>query len=207
MLLGVGIGVAVTVVYLTNRSIVPPILNMVGAMGQLAGGDHSVAIPATDKKDEIGAMARAVQVFKENMIKARDLAAQEADQIKQREARARRMEELTREVRCAGHPGARGRNVRLDRAAGGGLTQMAGTAEEASLPSHGGCRRLRAGVEQRHHGRDGGGGAERSSIAEITRQVAQSAQIAGNAVAEFDRTTATVKTWPRAPPRSARSSS
>ena len=38
MLLGVGIGVAVTVVYLTNRSIVPPILKMVGAMGQLAGG-------------------------------------------------------------------------------------------------------------------------------------------------------------------------
>jgi methyl-accepting chemotaxis protein len=60
VLLGVGIGIAATVVYLTNRSIVPPILNMVGAMGQLAGGDHSVVIPATDKKDEIGLMARAV---------------------------------------------------------------------------------------------------------------------------------------------------
>ena len=33
VMLGVGIGVAATVVYLTNRSIVPPILNMVGAMG------------------------------------------------------------------------------------------------------------------------------------------------------------------------------
>jgi len=51
VLLGIGIGVSVTVVYLTNRSIVPPILKMVGAMGQLAGGDHSVAIPATDKND------------------------------------------------------------------------------------------------------------------------------------------------------------
>ena len=57
-------------VYLTNRSIVPPILAMVGAMGRLAGGDHSVAIPATDKKDEIGLMAKAVLIFKENMIKA-----------------------------------------------------------------------------------------------------------------------------------------
>ena len=62
VLLGIGIGVSVTVVYLTNRSIVPPILKMVGAMGQLAGGDHSVAIPATDKKDEIGLMARAVLI-------------------------------------------------------------------------------------------------------------------------------------------------
>ena len=84
VLLGVGIGVAVTVVYLTNRSIVPPILKMVGAMGQLAGGDHSVAIPATDKKDEIGLMARAVLIFKENMIKAKELADKEAEAIKAR---------------------------------------------------------------------------------------------------------------------------
>ena len=60
VLLGVGIGVAATVVYLTTRSIVPPILGMDGAMGRLAGGDHSVAVPATDKKDEIGLMAKAV---------------------------------------------------------------------------------------------------------------------------------------------------
>src|SRR3954452_9501411 len=52
VLLGFGCGVAVAVVYLTSRSIVPPILKMVEAMGQLAGGDHSVAIPAIDKKDE-----------------------------------------------------------------------------------------------------------------------------------------------------------
>ncbi|MGZ3310835.1 MAG: MCP four helix bundle domain-containing protein, partial [Xanthobacteraceae bacterium] len=62
VLMGVGIGVAATVVYLTNRSIVPPILQMVSAMGQLAGGDHSVEISATDKKDEIGLMARAVLI-------------------------------------------------------------------------------------------------------------------------------------------------
>jgi methyl-accepting chemotaxis protein len=95
VLLGVGIGVAVTVVYLTNRSIVPPILQMVGAMGQLAGGDHSVAIPATDKKDEIGLMARAVLIFKENMIKAKELAEKEAEAITARIARAARVNDLT----------------------------------------------------------------------------------------------------------------
>jgi methyl-accepting chemotaxis protein len=42
VMMGIGIGIAVTVVYLTNRSIVPPILRMVDAMGKLAGGDHSV---------------------------------------------------------------------------------------------------------------------------------------------------------------------
>ena len=87
VLLGVGIGVASTVVYLTNRSIVPPILKMVGAMEQLAGGDHSVEVPATDKKDEIGLMARAVLIFKENMIKAKELADKEAEAISARMAR------------------------------------------------------------------------------------------------------------------------
>ena len=82
VLMGVGIGVAATVVYLTNRSIVPPILQMVGAMGQLAGGDHAVEIPATDNKDEIGLMARAVLIFKENMIKAKELAAKQAEAIR-----------------------------------------------------------------------------------------------------------------------------
>src|SRR5712664_4354414 len=95
VLLGVGIGVAVTVVYVTNRSIVPPILEMVTAMGRLAGGDHSVEIPATDKKDEIGLMAKAVLIFKENMIKARELAAKEAEAISERVARAARVNELT----------------------------------------------------------------------------------------------------------------
>src|SRR5436190_14610823 len=96
VMLGVGIGVAATVVYLTSRSIVPPILNMVSAMGQLAGGDHSVAIPATDKKDEIGLMARAVLIFKENMIKAKELAAKEAEAVNERVARAARVNDLTR---------------------------------------------------------------------------------------------------------------
>src|SRR5258708_18708457 len=95
VLLGVGIGVAVTVEYLTNRAIVPPILKMVGAMGRLAGGDHAVEIPATDKKDEIGLMARAVLIFKENMIKAKELAAKEAEAISERVARAARVNDLT----------------------------------------------------------------------------------------------------------------
>ena len=93
--MGVGIGIAATVVYLTNRSIVPPILKMVSAMGRLAGGDHSVEVPATGNKDEIGLMARAVVIFKENMIKAKELAAKEAEAINARMARATRVTELT----------------------------------------------------------------------------------------------------------------
>src|SRR3546814_1759250 len=62
---------------------------MTGSMGRLAEGDHGVDIPGTQRGDELGVMAKAVLVFKENMIKAKELAAREAEAQVQREARAR----------------------------------------------------------------------------------------------------------------------
>ena len=51
------------------RMIAGPIKGMTAAMTTLAGGDHSVEVPGLGRGDEIGAMAGAVQVFKENAIK------------------------------------------------------------------------------------------------------------------------------------------
>ncbi|MEY9199365.1 methyl-accepting chemotaxis protein [Sinorhizobium fredii] len=55
-----------------------PINRTTDVMRALADGDLSVAIPFTDRTNEIGEMARAVEVFKENGIKVRELNAQEA---------------------------------------------------------------------------------------------------------------------------------
>jgi methyl-accepting chemotaxis protein len=191
VLLGVGIGVAASVVYLTNRSIVPPILEMVGAMGQLAGGDHSVAIPATDKKDEIGLMARAVLIFKENMIKAKELAEKEAEAISARVARAARVNELTqtfdanistvlRSVASA--------STELQATA----SSMTATAEETSNQA----TAVAAATEEASTNVQTVAAASEelaSSVTEISRQVAQSAAIAQKAVGEADRTNATVQ--------------
>ena len=51
-----------------------PVTGMTGAMTRLAEGDLGVDIPGTDKKDEIGAMAAAVQVFKKNAEEVERLA-------------------------------------------------------------------------------------------------------------------------------------
>ena len=191
VLMGAGIGVAVTVVYLTNRSIVPPILRMVDAMGRLAGGDHSVEIPATDKKDEIGLMARAVLIFKENMIKAKELAAKEAEAIKERVARAARVNELTqafdaditsvlRSVASA--------STELQATA----SSMTATAEETSNQA----TAVAAATEEASTNVQTVAVASEelaSSVNEISRQVAHSATIAQKAVVEADRTNATVQ--------------
>lgn len=59
-----------------------PVVAMTGAMRRLAEGDMTVDIPARGRGDEVGAMADAVEVFKENAIKADRMAAgQEAARV------------------------------------------------------------------------------------------------------------------------------
>ncbi|MEY9587554.1 methyl-accepting chemotaxis protein [Sinorhizobium fredii] len=60
------------------RAIARPIGRITGNMTVLAGGDLDVDVPFTARRDEIGEMARAVEVFKRNGIKVRELNAQEA---------------------------------------------------------------------------------------------------------------------------------
>jgi len=72
----VGIGCAI----LIGQSIARPVIGMTAAMRQLAGGDTSVDIPARKRRDEIGVMAQAVQIFKDNMIEADRLRAEREEQ-------------------------------------------------------------------------------------------------------------------------------
>jgi len=58
-----------------------PIRRLTGVMAQLSGNDLHVTIPDADRRDEIGAMARAVQIFKSGLVEADRLAAvQKADE-------------------------------------------------------------------------------------------------------------------------------
>jgi|SaaInlV_165m_DNA_1040744.scaffolds.fasta_scaffold16052_1 methyl-accepting chemotaxis protein len=106
VLLAAGLLIAIVTVFLTSRSIVNPIRDMTSTMGELAEGNNDVDIPALGNTDEIGQMASAVQVFKENAIEAKRLGEeaeeQRAQQAKreeqEREAEAKRdLEERERQ--------------------------------------------------------------------------------------------------------------
>ncbi|WP_193176428.1 methyl-accepting chemotaxis protein [Oricola nitratireducens] len=72
------------------RSISRPIDAMTGAMRRLSEGDTSVDVPALGRKDEIGAMAEAVQVFKDAAIERDRLATEaEASRIDREKAKER----------------------------------------------------------------------------------------------------------------------
>ncbi len=71
-----------------GRSISGPLQNLAGAMKRLAAGETSAQIPDTRARDEIGAMARTVLVFRDSMIERQNLAAIQGEQSRAREARS-----------------------------------------------------------------------------------------------------------------------
>ena len=87
---GVGLIAGIGLAWIVGNGIAGPIARMTASMGTLAGGDTSVEIPGTDRKDEIGEMAGAVQVFKDNAIERIQLEEQQAQKDKEAEEKKRR---------------------------------------------------------------------------------------------------------------------
>jgi methyl-accepting chemotaxis protein len=84
---------------LIGRGIVRPVAGMTQAMTRLAAGDHDIDIPARENKDEIGAMARAVEVFKQNAIENKRLTGQQG---RERAAHDRRQVAMDRHTQDFG---------------------------------------------------------------------------------------------------------
>lgn len=81
--------------FLIGRSVSRPLSSMTAAMKQLAVGNFELVLPGLGRKDEVGEMADAVELFK---VKATERMRSEAEQeeIKQREAAAQRKREMHR---------------------------------------------------------------------------------------------------------------
>jgi len=80
--------------FLLGRAVSQPISAMTAALTKLAGGDFDVALPGLNRGDEIGEMAGAARIFKDNMIeaerlRAEQLADQQARSLQRRDERLR----------------------------------------------------------------------------------------------------------------------
>jgi methyl-accepting chemotaxis protein len=88
-----GVGLAAVLIglglsWLIGRSITGPLNGLANVMKRLADGDTSARIPATRLSDEIGAMARTVIVFRDNMIERDRLTAEQSESTHAREQRS-----------------------------------------------------------------------------------------------------------------------
>ncbi|MEZ5833003.1 MAG: HAMP domain-containing methyl-accepting chemotaxis protein [Dongiaceae bacterium] len=178
-------------VFTIVRAICTPLNTMTDAMGALASGNANVEIPARDRKDEIGRMASALQVFKDNAIRTEQMAA---EQRKEQEAKLRRTEIL--EKRTAAFDSSVSAALKTVSAATSEMqanaTTLSATAEQtsrqatvvsaASEEATSSVQTVAAATEELS-----------GSIAEISRQVGQSADIANKAAAEAERTNEKVR--------------
>jgi methyl-accepting chemotaxis protein len=76
------------------RSIAVPVHSITGVMRRLAARDMTVEIAAQDRSDEIGQMVQAVQVFKDSMIAADRLAAQQQLENAAKQQRATQLDQV-----------------------------------------------------------------------------------------------------------------
>ena len=63
-----GVVLAIVATWFIGRAISRPLSKMTDVMSRLAGGDHAITIPAIDSGDEVGSMARAVEVFRQHSV-------------------------------------------------------------------------------------------------------------------------------------------
>jgi methyl-accepting chemotaxis protein len=168
------------------RSITKPLAAFTAALHSLAGGDMTVAIPGIGRHDEIGRMAAAAGVFRDSMLKAQALAADQLAEQAARQERARWMEDLTRSF----DQGASTLLKDVDEAAAGmreacrsmaatavETAAQAGSAAQSAQQASANVQTVAAATEELT-----------ASIAEIGSQAVRSAEIAGRAVTEAERT-------------------
>ncbi len=169
-----------------GRSTANPIRAMTVAMHRLAGGDKVTEIPYQSRGDEIGGMAAAVQVFKDSMIKAEELTAEQKAEQARKEKRQIAVEEAIRtfETSVTNALGALGTaSGELDTTArlltqtadktSRQATSVAAASEEASVN----VQTVASATEELS-----------ASVAEIGRQVSQSSGITTEAVSQATRT-------------------
>src|ERR1700690_3388134 len=88
-------------IFIIARSVARPLSAITGTIKQVAEGAEGVEVPHTDRADEIGALARAIQIFQEAMDHNRNLNSQVLLDSKAREERTRQIEASVESFRGA----------------------------------------------------------------------------------------------------------
>ena len=178
--------VSAAVVVGVVRGVIGPLVGLTGVTLRLANGELGADIPSESRKDEIGAMARALKVFKDALI-----AKKESDEAAQRDAqaqidRARRLDTLTRNFEATiadivntVSSAASGLEISADT-----LTNTANRSKELSTVVAAASEEASSNVQSVASATE----ELSSSVTEISRQVQASARMAGDAVQQVRQT-------------------
>ncbi len=172
-------------------AIARPLGGIAASMGRLAGGDLGIAVAGTNRKDEIGQLARALQVFKDNAIEARRLAAEQEAENDAKMRRAHHLDQLTQAFESKVSALADGLSAAATEmeATARSMTGVADQANRQTMTAAGAAEVTSTNVQTVAAATE-----ELSiSIREIASQVNLSSRIAEKAVADAQRTNDTVQ--------------
>jgi methyl-accepting chemotaxis protein len=184
---GAALLVGLALAWAVGRGISRPVRRMTAVMKRLAGGDTTAVVPDTGRKDEIGEMAAAVQVFKDNMIEADHLRAQQEEQKKRSDTeRHQLMLDLAQKFESG--VGAIIKDVTSH------ATELQATAQSMAATSTQASRQVSTVAGASEHASENVNTVATateelsSSIREISQQVGQSTRIIGDAVTQATAT-------------------
>ncbi|WP_213771964.1 methyl-accepting chemotaxis protein [Bradyrhizobium sp. dw_78] len=187
-----GLAIAGVAAFWLGRGMVKPLARTCEVMDDLTKGNFASDVPFVDLKNEIGRMARSLQVFRDHLIETARLRT-EQEEMKSRAVEDRRAV-LARIADEFEH--SIGGVIRGTAAAADELQNSASSMSEIAEGTTGQSAKVAAAAEQTASNvQTVAASAEQlsSSIKEIARQVTQSTSIAQNAVEQATRTESMVE--------------
>ncbi|WP_319533738.1 methyl-accepting chemotaxis protein [uncultured Cohaesibacter sp.] len=178
--------------YLIARSITKPVLSLTTVMGRLANNDLAVNVPGKSRRDELGCMAQAVEVFKQNGVRAKEMVREQEEQKRQAEREKHELmvkmaDEFDRHV---------GSIVNAVSTASTELSATAKSMADVSVETESQATRASAASEQTSANvRSVASATEEmtSTIADISQQVVQASNAARDAVEKVGATNSQIK--------------
>jgi len=182
------LAVAIVLAFLLGRGLSRPLAAITAVMNRLSSGEIDVTIPGSERRDELGTMAAAVDVFRRSMIEARGMReAQEASkqqtELEKRALQRQMADRFEADVKSVVATVAKATSD-MQRVAGeitasvNGTSEQAAAAAAASEEASASVSTVAAATEELA-----------SSVTEIGRQVTHSSQVADNAVVKAGQTT------------------
>jgi methyl-accepting chemotaxis protein len=173
------------------RAVARPLATITGVTEAVAAGNKDIAVPYSERRDEIGALARSIAVFQRALRHNDELNHTVQEDA---EVRTRRQEHVATEIDRFGSE-VEATLSELHRLSGQMLTaaaELSAAADDASTRTAGASG---ASAEASANVRDIASAATElsASVSEINRQVALSTTIAVKAVSEAERTNGAVK--------------
>ncbi|WP_230531685.1 methyl-accepting chemotaxis protein [Microvirga roseola] len=171
---------------ISGRMLFRPIPRLAGAMKSLAEGQTDLAVPYASWKNEVGDMARAVEVFRENTLDRQRLALEQASENDAKMQRALKLDELTRSFEAnvsaltqglAAAASEMEATARTMTSTADRTNQQSVSVAAAAEQTSGNVRTVAAATEEMS-----------ASIREIAQQVTQSSRISFEAVESAKRT-------------------